>query len=55
MGRQLSNLSELRRQRTEFRARKVVEFVWQAAGEKKDVRRSSRKLYRVPLESFTKY
>ena len=47
--RELSSLRELRRQRSESRARMIVDFVGQAAGEKRDVQRSSRKLYRVPM------
>jgi hypothetical protein len=43
------SLRELRRQRSEFRARMIVDFVGQAAGEKRDVQRSSGKLYRVPM------
>lgn len=33
----------------------TVDFGGQAAGEKRDVPRSSGKLYRVPLESLTKH
>lgn len=53
--RELSSLRELRRPRSEFRARMTVDFVGQAARETRDVQRSSGKLYRVPLESLTKH